>query len=194
MGTVNVKRNFIPLCFLKSKNREIISSMFVFSGPMSLVSYVPKINRSVILLSTHHHDDSIDFDNRSNKPEIINFYNRNKGGVDSFDQLLENNTVRRKTHRWTMNIFYFLIDASTQNAFALKLLYLEQIGKRVIDRERLKQNELEILVKNLITPNAKERYNLFKLSNFKHVKSYVLEQIRILIPELKKLNQFYLID
>lgn len=67
----NVKKSFIPLCFLKSKKRKILSTMFVFQGILTLTSYVPKINKSVILLSTHHHTDSIDFDNRVNKPQIL---------------------------------------------------------------------------------------------------------------------------
>ena len=101
---------------------------------------MPKINKSVILLSTHHHDDEIKYDNYENKPEIIHFYNRYKGGVDEFDQLLENNTVRRKTSRWPLNVFYFMIDATVQNSFAATLFQLEKSGPKINDRKRLKKN------------------------------------------------------
>ncbi|KAK9759014.1 hypothetical protein QE152_g180 [Popillia japonica] len=58
------------------------SSMFAFTEDMTMVSYIPKPNRQVILLSTLHHDDSIDPESGQNtKPEIIS-----KGGVDVVDQ------------------------------------------------------------------------------------------------------------
>ena len=97
---------------------------------------MPKINKSVILLSTHHHDEEIEYDARENKPDI---YNRNKGGVDAFDQLLENNTVRRKTNRWPKSIFYFMIDATVQNSFSATLFQIEKSGKKINDRKRLKK-------------------------------------------------------
>jgi hypothetical protein len=39
---------------------------------------VPKKKKAVILLSTNHHDKSI-VNGEKMKPEIIHFYNRNKG-------------------------------------------------------------------------------------------------------------------
>jgi hypothetical protein len=38
------------------------------------------------------------------------------GEVDTLDHFVELNTCRRKTNRWTMNIFYFKIDTAVQNA------------------------------------------------------------------------------
>ena len=108
---------------------------------------MPKINKSVILLSTHHHDEEIEYDARENKPEIIHFYNRNKGGVDAFDQLLENNTVRRKTNRWPKSIFYFMIDATVQNSFSATLFQIEKYVKKINDLKRLKKNFFVLKIK-----------------------------------------------
>ena len=47
------------------------------------MSYFPKPNKAVILLSTEHHDKSVDLE--SNKPEIIWSYNTTKGAVDTFE-------------------------------------------------------------------------------------------------------------
>lgn len=48
------------------------SSMFLFADRCTLVSYVPKKNRNVILISTMHETDTIDPDTGdNNKPEII---------------------------------------------------------------------------------------------------------------------------
>jgi hypothetical protein len=47
------------------------------------VSYVPKKNKSVVLLSSLHHDSAICSD--SGKPKTIEFYNKTKGAVDMLD-------------------------------------------------------------------------------------------------------------
>lgn len=46
-----------------------------------MLSYVPKKNKIVIMVSTMHHEDAID--SQKQIPEIISFYNSSKGGVDS---------------------------------------------------------------------------------------------------------------
>lgn len=43
-----------------SMSRPKQSSMFEFTENMTIVSYKPKRNKLVIILSTMHHDDSID--------------------------------------------------------------------------------------------------------------------------------------
>ena len=54
------------------------SSLFGFNGQKTIVQYVPKKNKCVILLSTKHHEIKISKEN-DDKPEIILDYNRNKG-------------------------------------------------------------------------------------------------------------------
>ncbi|UYV82204.1 K02A2.6-like [Cordylochernes scorpioides] len=60
---------------------------FWFFKNKNLVSYVPKIGKSVILLSTMHSTTTIDKETaEQQKPDIITFYNMTKGGVDVVDQ------------------------------------------------------------------------------------------------------------
>lgn len=66
----------IPPEFLEKK--PLFSSIFGFNGKKTIVQYVPKANKCVILLSTKHHKIEISKEN-DNKPEIILDYNRNKG-------------------------------------------------------------------------------------------------------------------
>lgn len=68
----------------KKITSEINTSRFVFTNELTLVSYTPKRNKIVLLLSSVHHDKAID--QRTNKPEIIMFYNATKGATDAFDQ------------------------------------------------------------------------------------------------------------
>ncbi|XP_035212060.1 uncharacterized protein LOC118186137 [Stegodyphus dumicola] len=82
VGTMRKNKREIPPEFL-AKKREVYSSIFGFQKEATLVSYVPKKNKSVILLSTMHSGDQIDESTgESKKPEIITFYNMTKGAVD----------------------------------------------------------------------------------------------------------------
>jgi len=51
------------------------------------VSYVPKKNRVVVLLSSMHHDNAVNAEQK-NKPQIVLDYNDTKDGVDTADQLV----------------------------------------------------------------------------------------------------------
>lgn len=51
VGTLRKKKTEIPPEFLPSKNREIFSSIYGFNNYLTLVSYVPKKNKSVLYMS-----------------------------------------------------------------------------------------------------------------------------------------------
>lgn len=53
------------------------------------------------------------------KPNLILFYNSNKGGTDTFDQRCRNYTVARKTNRWPLKIFYAILDHTGVNSVIL---------------------------------------------------------------------------
>ncbi|KRZ96624.1 hypothetical protein T08_10095 [Trichinella sp. T8] len=72
---------------------------------MTLVSYVPKKNKNVILLSSMNHDGSIVSIGQREKPEIVLFYNKTKSGVDHADQLAQCYNTARKSRRWPLAIF-----------------------------------------------------------------------------------------
>ena len=63
--------------FLKNNKRALESSFFAFKDHLTLVSYVPKQNKAVILVSTKHHNDKTD--PFTKKPVIIMDYNKFKG-------------------------------------------------------------------------------------------------------------------
>lgn len=81
-----------------------------------MISYVPKRNRFVSLLSTYH--QKLEYtDTEKKKPSIITFYNQTKMGVDTMDQLVGTYTCSRKVNRWPMVIFSNMLDISAINAF-----------------------------------------------------------------------------
>lgn len=118
VGTMKKNKPEIPDECQPARSRPVSSSVFAFDNYKTLVSYVPKTNKSVILISTNHHDENVS-QTGSKKPEIITYYNSTKGGVDRLDQLIESFTCRRKTNRWTFNVLMNIIDIGAYNAFVL---------------------------------------------------------------------------
>ncbi len=120
VGTMRTNRNVIPQSFLVNKNRLAESSCFAFCDYLTLTFYVPGLNKVVVLLSTMHHDKKVN--SVTNNSEIIMTYNKNKGGVDTFDHMVEINTCRRKNQICPFNVFMFILDCASQNAFSLSLM------------------------------------------------------------------------
>lgn len=53
------------------------------------------------------------------KPEIIQFYNSTKAGVDAMDQKCANYCSSRRTQRWPMAIFHAILGMSSANSYIL---------------------------------------------------------------------------
>lgn len=50
---------------------------------------------------------------------MLEYYNETKGGVNTINQLREAYTVARKTNRWPIKIFYFLLDVAAINSWVI---------------------------------------------------------------------------
>nr|CAI5836442.1 unnamed protein product [Callosobruchus analis] len=85
VGTMRKNERDVPPQFQPNKSRTAQSSIFGFTGDRTLVSFVPKRNRSVILLSSMHHTDLVN--KESNKPEINEFYNSTKSAAKPEDKM-----------------------------------------------------------------------------------------------------------
>lgn len=116
VGTLRKNKKEIPPAFLPNRTKEVKSSEFAFDNEKTLVSFTPRKGKSVILLSTMHYTKSI---TEKGKPEIIDFYNHTKGGVDTFDQMVHTYTTARKTRRWPLRYFYGMLDQAGINALIL---------------------------------------------------------------------------
>ena len=78
VGTVRKNKADLPPALLESKGRQVLSSRFAFTPTTTLVSYLAKKNKNVLLLSTLHTEGHIS-DRRERKPAVILDYSCNKG-------------------------------------------------------------------------------------------------------------------
>nr|XP_023015977.1 uncharacterized protein LOC111505409 [Leptinotarsa decemlineata] len=121
VGTLKKNKPQIPPEFQPSKGRAVPSSLYGFTQDLTLLSYVPKKNQAVVLLSSMHHSEC--FDEGVNKPEIIGFYNATKGGVDTLDMKCNNYCANRKTRRWPLAVFYHLLAVAGSNGHTLHAMF-----------------------------------------------------------------------
>ncbi|XP_071256255.1 piggyBac transposable element-derived protein 4-like [Salvelinus alpinus] len=160
VGTVRKNKPELPPALLQSKGRQVSSSRFAFTPTATLVSYLAKRNKNVLLLSTRHAEPDVS-DRRDRKPALILDYNCNKGGVDNLDKVVGTYSCRRMTARWPLVIFHNILDVSSYNAFVIwreinpdwmpgkrnkRRVFLEQLGKALVKpqiqrRQRLPRTE-----------------------------------------------------
>lgn len=147
-GTMRKNKRDIPPEFLPSRKRELYSSYFGFNDKcMMLTSYVPKKNNAVILLSSKMATNEVNQNNK-NKPKIIEFYNKTKGGVDTGDKMTREYSCTRATRRWPFRLFMELIDIAALNAYIIwikknpdwrkndkgkRKIFLDELGAQLVE-------------------------------------------------------------
>lgn len=144
VGTVRKNKREIPSEFLPNRKRQVESSIYGFTKDMTLVSFVPKKGKAVLLVSSMHSSPAQDAE--VNKPEIISFYNNTKSGVDSLDEKCVTYCTGRRTRRWPMAIMFRIMDISAVNAFILhqaardnpqqtRLQFMKNLAKQLVTEE-----------------------------------------------------------
>ncbi|CAI6375449.1 unnamed protein product [Macrosiphum euphorbiae] len=117
VGTLKKNKREIPQAFLPKKKSTVGFTQYGFTKDLTLLSYVPKPNKAVLVISSMHNQKG--FDNDVQKPEIISYYNSTKGGVDALDEKCSIYSTGRRTRRWPLAIFYRLLDVSSVNSYVL---------------------------------------------------------------------------
>lgn len=74
----------------------------------------------------------------NNKPEIINFYNKTKAGVDTLDKMCMTYTTGRATRRWPLCLFYCIIDIAAINSYVIYKHYFPYDKRSLYRREFIK--------------------------------------------------------
>nr|XP_023027101.1 piggyBac transposable element-derived protein 4-like [Leptinotarsa decemlineata] len=150
-GTIKKNRRGLPLQFTIPFLRPPHSSMFGFRPNCTLVSYLPKKNKNILLVSSYHKEDEIDEStNNLNKPVMIRDYNKTKGGVDTVDKLCASYNCARGTRRWPMVVFYLMLNKGGINSQVIFCANNPTINI-------LRRNFLRDLANDLIKPHLAAR-------------------------------------
>lgn len=153
-GTIRKNRKEIPKEFIPSKTRPEHSSEILYTKDAILVSYVPKKNRSVLLLSTQHYELNVSGEQTAYKPQVILDYNDQKGAVDTLDKMVKEYSCHRNTKRWPLVLFFNFIDIAGINAF---VLYVDKYRDYEIGKSFRRRLFLQKLGLELVTPLIKLR-------------------------------------
>ena len=148
-------KEFISLSFLAKADEGTVQYAFDPANNLTLLSVAPKKNKRVVFLSTMHSEKKRDED--TGKEEINVFYNQEKGGVDSHDQMCSLYTTARKTNRWPMRLVYGIIDSAVLNAFVIFTENVTIFGER---KKEIRQKILKELALASIIPHTRQRFEV----------------------------------
>lgn len=120
LGTLKKNKKELPKEFIQTKKRHVHDTYFGFQRDTTIISYISKRGKVVLVASTMHHDAKIDRESGAKKkPEMITDYNSTKCGVDIVDQMTGTYSVSRRTNRWPLCIFFGLLNIGGLNAFVI---------------------------------------------------------------------------
>lgn len=151
-GTMRLDKPHTPAVMKDTKIIPKGHSAFIDDDKLTMVSFHPNKNKYkfVHLYSTMHDQPNIqDF----GKPEITEYYNKTKYGVDTFDQMCAYYSCNRKTKRWPLCLFYGMVSAATINAHVIYNKMQNNIGEPGMDRRTFMLK----LAENLVFPWAEDR-------------------------------------
>ena len=100
-------------------------------------------------------------DDDTGKEEIKVFYNHEKDGVDSHDQMCSLYSTARKANRWPMRLFYGIIDSAALNAF---VIFTENVPNFGENKKEKRQKFLKELALALIIPRTRQKFEVQQTS------------------------------
>ena len=144
VGTLRRNKKYFPAEIVDVKNRSKQSSAFLYYGNITLVSSVPN-KKNVLLLSSTHHQPTLE---ENGKPETVMYHNSTKGGIDPLDQMYALYSCSRKTRRWSLCVFYGMLNIAAVNSCVIYCSNMRRNGGSIISRNNF-LGELALLLKRL---------------------------------------------
>lgn len=151
-GTLRKNKREVPDEMRKS-SKTVPDSRYCFSDSLTLLNYTPKKNKFVLLLSTFTSSTAI----TDGKPDMIQHYNKTKGGTDTFDKLCHAFTTARRTKRWPLRHFFGILDQAMVNSRIL--LSCKLINERKPAKITAQQC-MKSVIQELSKPYLLERYEI----------------------------------
>lgn len=157
LSTIRKNKKEIPPAFINGRIREECSSLFAYQPNITLLSYVPRKNKVVLLISSLHYSDTIDPESGDKKkPEILTCYNKYKGGVDTVDQMKAAYSVSRKNNRWTLTLFFSMMNIAGINSYLIwrhntqeetknRRDFLKSVGTKLCQEQMMRRASMPML-------------------------------------------------
>ena len=159
MGTIRGHRGEIPNEIRSEKDAVLYLSNFYFTLPpesIMILSYKAKKNKVVFLLSSEHKTVDV-HEAEKKKPKSILDNNKNKGGVDTADEMLWSYSTKASSRRWPLAAFFNLLDIVSLNTYVIckditlfaqnRCQFLIKLGKELCASERRRRNEMPHLLR-----------------------------------------------
>ena len=130
VGTIRKNNPKIPEEMTDKTRFKPRQCAFIFDDNTTLLSRCcpnKSSKKLVTFLSSMHGQADI---HEKGKSEIIMYFNKTKGGVDTFDQICSNNSCSRMTKRWHMAIIYGMVNDAGVNASILYHNHMVNQGKK----------------------------------------------------------------
>lgn len=106
----------------------------------------------VYLLSSCNEQGTIN--SNTNKPNMVEFYNSTKGGVDTFDQMCSVMSCSRKTNRWPLCQFFGILNIAFINSY---IIYTHNVFLQGGQKPLNRVNFMKKLFAELIKEQLKDR-------------------------------------
>jgi len=116
VGTLRQNKREIPPVAKSIANRNKGDTKNFYTEGAMITSFWDKKKKPVILLSSMHNSVR----DGPTKNEVVEFYNRTKGGVDNFDKVIRGYRSQRKCFRWPYGVFFTLCDAAVYTAYKMR--------------------------------------------------------------------------
>ncbi|KRZ39520.1 hypothetical protein T4C_10062 [Trichinella pseudospiralis] len=109
----------VPSELTQTRGREVDSSMFCFDEQLTLLSYIPKRRKCVLLLSTMHHDDALSAEHEANQTSFCFTIKRSLeiNSSDGISKFIFD--LGRRTQRWPMALWFNTSDCAGLAAFVI---------------------------------------------------------------------------
>lgn len=149
VGTLNRAKREVPPS-VKITRDPLFTTVLFKSNEITLTSYQGKVKKNVLILSTLHTGVMTDKNKEKKTPETVEYYNATKCGVDTVDQMARKYSVRAGTRRWTVHVFYNLLDLAMINAHTM---YKMVIGSKISRRTYMLKVAEELAAPYRLTKN-----------------------------------------
>ncbi|XP_060804330.1 piggyBac transposable element-derived protein 4-like [Amyelois transitella] len=154
VGTLRANKREIPVELQNERTRKTGTAMFCYDKELTLLSYKPKPQKVIFLLSSCDEEGAIN--DNTKKPTIVEFYNQTKGGVDTFDQMCSLASCSRKTRRWPLCMFYGMLNIAFINSYVIYVTNNVEANKKPLSR----RDYLKALHHKLIESHIQKRLTI----------------------------------